>query len=428
MKTGRNVIDVLDERRLVHQVTSRKGLCEIVRDDSVAVYSGFDATGESFSVGQLLPLLALARCAREGKKAVLVVGGSTGMIGDSSGGKAKRYFLESETVAGYATAMIQQASNQLTTLFGNAVEVLDNSAWLKDVSFFEWASQVGRYFNAQELSKLVAFEDRKERGYSLAELCYPSLQGMDFARLLDSHNCRVQIGGTAQWGNITQGIAFIKKTRGEQVYGITVPYEERSNAKKWGREGNDRVWLSPKLTTPFEFYQYFLNSDDRDVERYLRRLTFLEQREIEDITSEHDRAPQMRYAQRTLAYELTALVHGASVAGHSEDASELLFGAKPIDPQKISRVISVVPAIPIEAFEPLTTILVSSGLCTSATDARRAIDQGSVTLNSSIVKDIDTQVTPSILIGGQYATIGRGKKRCIAYTTMYTENSRERVA
>jgi tyrosyl-tRNA synthetase len=298
------LLDQLEQRGMLEQVTNRAALDELLAKPGQAIYVGFDPTADSLHVGHFLPVLMLARFQRAGHRPIVLVGGATGMIGDPSGRGSERQLLTPEDVAGNCAAIRTQLSRFVSFEGDNAAIMVDNADWTRPVSYLDWLRTVGKHFTINYMmakeSVRRRLEDR-EQGISYTEFSYMLLQANDFLHLFDHHNCTIQAGGSDQWGNITAGTELIRKTRASEAFGITFPLLETSSGEKFGKSAGNAVWLDSKRTSPYQFYQFWIRTDDRDVERLLRLFTFLDLLEIDVVIERHKEAPEQRTGQKRLA-------------------------------------------------------------------------------------------------------------------------------
>jgi tyrosyl-tRNA synthetase len=400
-------VDELKWRGLIQQVSDER-LGELMRAEKLSLYSGFDPTASSFHVGNLVPIFALKRAQLHGHKPIALVGGATGMIGDPSGKADERKLLSVETIE----ANLQAMRKQLERFVENAVMV-NNGDWFRDFSYLGFLRDVGKHFTVNMMlgkeSVRARLEDR-ESGISYTEFSYMLIQAYDFLWLHDHHGCKLQIGGSEQWGNITAGIELIRRLRAKEAYALTLPLMLDSQGKKFGKSEKGAVWLDANLTSAYDFYQYFYRVDDRDVAKLLRFLTFLDEKTILELEAALARAPEKREAQRVLAQEMTRVVHGAEAVRQAEEAAAALFTGerKPgqIPPGAPS---SELPAGRLTAGWPLVDALVETELCKSKSEARRTIEQAGAYVNDQPVQAVDHKLGPADAREG-IILLRRGKK------------------
>src|SRR2546426_12253387 len=330
-----NILEELEGRGLIADCTDRNELNKKAGSSHLALYCGFDPSAESLHVGNLVPLLALRRFQLAGHHPIAVAGGATGSIGDPSGKTAERQLLTMEMIA----TNIASVKEQLRRLLDfetktNPARLVDNASWTADVSFLDFLRDIGKHFSVNQMtgkeSVRARMEDR-EVGISYTEFSYMLLQAFDFYVLSRDYQCELQIGGSDQWGNITAGIDLCRKKLGKQVFGVTLPLITNADGSKFGKTEAGAIWLDPKRTSVYRFYQFWINTDDRDVIRYLKYFTFLSREEIGALEREHAEKPEGRAAHKALAKAVTDLIHGPSATTEAQQASEILFDGGAID-------------------------------------------------------------------------------------------------
>src|SRR5690625_2522071 len=326
-----DIIQDLKNRGLIHQTTDTEGLKEHLSKNQVTLYCGFDPTADSLHIGHLLPITMLKRFQKAGHKPIALIGGGTGMIGDPSGRTSERSLNTTEVVKGYS----QKIEKQLEKLLNlkeeeNVVIARNNSDWLSDLTIIDFLRDVGKHFTVNYMLAKESVSARIEQGISYTEFSYMLLQSYDFLNLYEQENCTLQIGGSDQWGNITAGMEFIRRSREDKdedikVYGLTVPLITNADGTKFGKTAGGAVWLDPEKTTPYEFYQFWINTDDRDVIKFIKYFTFIEEEEIKFLEEEVKNNPGQREAQKRLAEEMTRDVHSAEALKQAQKISESLF-------------------------------------------------------------------------------------------------------
>ena len=394
-----------------------------VESDKVfTLYCGFDPTSDSLHVGSLVPLLALRRFQMAGHRPIAVAGGATGSIGDPSGKNQERQLLTPETLE----ANIAGVKEQLVRLLdfdaaSNPARLLDNSRWTSDVSYLDFLRDIGKHFSVNMMvakeSVRSRMEDR-ESGISYTEFSYMLLQAYDFYVLCRDYHCELQIGGTDQWGNITAGIDLCRKKLSRTVYGLVLPLITNADGTKFGKTEQGAVWLDPAKTSVYRFYQFWINTDDLDVVRYLKYFTFLDEERIAGLEREHAANPAAREAHRTLAHEVTHLVHGADAATEAVRASQILFGGEldGVSERTFGEILGEIPTREVDRtrFEgegaPLVDLLVHSELCPSKGQARKDAEGGGVYLNNVREADVQRRVKTGDLLFGKYVLLRKGKK------------------
>ncbi len=414
------LLQELSARGMVEQITNEAGLEELLSKPGAAMYIGFDPTADSLHVGHLLPAVTLARFQRAGHRPIALVGGATGMIGDPSGRSAERNLISVEEVEANSEGIRRQLAHFVSFEGESPAIMVNNAEWTVGVSYLDWLRDVGKYFTVNYMlakeSVRRRLEDR-EHGISYTEFSYMLLQANDFLQLYDRHGCRIQGGGRDQWGNITAGADLVRRRRSTEVFGITFPLLTTSSGEKFGKSAGNAIWLDPEKTSPYQFYQYWIRSDDRDVERYLKVFTFLSLDEIGAVVAEHQQNPDRRTGQRKLAEELTRLVHGDQGVNTALRASEVLFG-KEIDgfsDRDLSDIFADVPSFQLTRGElqqglRMSEALVRAGAFKSRGEATRAIKGGGIYLNNRKVTDIGKTLGERDLASESMLVLRSGKK------------------
>jgi tyrosyl-tRNA synthetase len=412
-----NLYAEFEWRGMLYDATD--GAREALAKDKVTAYIGFDPTASSLHVGSLLPIMALARLQRFGHSPIALVGGGTGMIGDPSGKSQERTLLSIEQIDANARGMRAQLERFLDfSASPNAARMMNNADWLRKVGMLEFLRDTGKHFT---VNYMLAKESVKRRigtgedGVSFTEFSYMLLQAHDYLHLHNAVNCTLQLGGSDQWGNIVAGCDLVRKVRGAKVNGVVMPLVTTASGTKFGKTEAGTVWLDPERTSPFKFYQFWLNTDDRDVVKYLKFFTFLDRAMIAALEQAVVEAPERREAQRTLAREVTALVHGPEELARAERATELMHGGGAA--QSAADILAVSADVPttmmsMEQFvkSTNTTITVAVGLAESNGAAARLIKQGGIYINDQRVTDERGSLTAAQLIDGQVLMIRKGQR------------------
>lgn len=411
-----NLFDELEIRGLVHDRTDRAKMSRAFEKGGMSVYCGFDPTSDSLHVGSLIPIAGLMRFQRAGHRPIALVGGGTGMIGDPSGKSEERNLLSAEALERNLEGIRVQLERFLDFQGGaNAARVANNAEWLNEIRLIDFFRDVGKHF---PIGYMMAKESVKSRiadaGISYTEFSYMALQAYDFLHLFQEENCLLQIGGSDQWGNITAGIELIRRVHGKSAYGMTFPLITTSDGRKFGKTEKGNIWLDPKRTSPYRFSQYWIQTDDRDVGRFLRYFSFLPVEEIDAIEKAHLASPEKREGQRRLARELTTLVHGEDSARSAERAAEILFGAE-LDGIEKSDLLAAAEEMPRTRMSerlpyPLVDALVATGLSKSKSMARLDIRGGGISANNHIVTIEQTTLTDDHLLFDEYLLLRKGKK------------------
>jgi tyrosyl-tRNA synthetase len=379
-------------------------------------YAGFDPTAPSLQIGNLVPVMLLAHLQRSGGKPIVVLGGGTGLIGDPSGKSEERPLLEGSVVAENAARQREQLSRFLDfTDSPTGTLMVDNRSWLESLELVTFLRDVGKHFTLSYMLQKDSVKGRMSAGISYTEFSYMLLQAFDFLHLYQTFGCELQVGGSDQWGNITAGIELIRRVEGGDAHGVCAPLITTAAGAKFGKSEKGSVWLSAELTSPYEFYQFWINADDRDVESYLKIFTFERREAIAALLDQHSENPGARIPHKALALEVTARVHGPELAQSAAEASLTLFGeANPADAKVATwkMLAAEVPHGPLPATigrdSAVVDLVASSGVVRSKGDARRQIQQGGIYLNGQQVTDATATVGPPL--HGGYYWIRRGKK------------------
>ena len=412
-------MDLLSEfewRGLVYDAT--EGLREVFARERLTGYIGFDPTAASLHVGSLLVIMALARMQRFGHSPIAIVGGGTGLIGDPSGKSAERTLMTTEQVEANVEGIRRQLSRFLdfeTTT--NPARLVNNAEWLSKMSAIELMRDVGKYFTVNYMLAKESVKRRieSEDGISYTEFSYLLLQSYDFVMLYDRFGCTLQMGGSDQWGNITAGVDLVRKLRGAKAHGLVLPLVTTASGTKFGKTEAGTIWLDPALTKPFEFYQFWIKTDDRDVGRYLKAFTFLPAERIRELEEVTHRTPEKREGQRELAREVTRLVHGDGAVRDAEAATEKLFSGD-VSTMSVRELLQVFPNVPssdapyVADGWPVVDLLSASGVTTSKSEATRLIRGGGIYINNRRITDEKERVSPEHAIEGQLFVIRKGKK------------------
>ncbi|WP_312899514.1 tyrosine--tRNA ligase [Corynebacterium variabile] len=409
-----NILDELSWRGLVAQSTDIDAL-RTELDTPTTAYVGFDPTGPSLHAGHLVPLLMLARLQRAGHTPILLAGGATGMIGDPRD-VGERSMISEETAAENVERIRKQLASFVSFEGENAAIMANNMDWTGSMSVVDFLRDVGKNFSLNTMLSRDTVKRRLESdGISYTEFSYMLLQANDFVQLRRNHDCRLQIGGSDQWGNIVSGVDLNRRVDGEVVHGLTVPLVTDSEGRKFGKStGGGKLWLDPEMTSPYSWYQYFLNAADADVIRYLRWFTFLGQEELDRLAVEVEERPFKREAQRTLAREMTALVHGEDAVAKVEKAAEALFGKAELaelDEQTLASALSETEVAAVAADATILDLLVGAGLEKTKGAARRTVGEGGAYVNNERISEIDWTPSAEDLLHGSWLVLRKGKKR-----------------
>jgi tyrosyl-tRNA synthetase len=414
-----NLYDEFQWRGMLHEATP--DLQKILAEEKLTAYIGFDPSAASLHVGSLLPVMGLARLQRFGHTPIAIAGGGTGLIGDPSGKTKERQLLTPEQVEENLSGIKEQLSRFLDfEATPNPARIINNADWLAPISMMEFLRDVGKYFTVNNLLAKEAIKRRleSEEGISFTEFSYPLLQAYDYLILHDRHGCTLQMGGSDQWGNILAGVDLIRRLRSARTHGLVFPLVTTAAGVKFGKTEAGAVWLDPKLTSPYRFYQFWLNTDDRDAIIYLKFFTWLTKEEIDQLEESVRAEPEKRRAQRELARHVTALVHGETELEKAVRASEVLFG-KEISGLGVQEILDIFADVPSSELEKskldgdgftITDALVVSGLAPSKGEARRLVQGGGVCVNNRRVSDARQTISDADLIDGQLLVLRKGAK------------------
>ncbi len=404
-----NVYDELKARGLINQETS-EDIKEILKEKQT-VYCGFDPTGDSLHVGHLLPIVILKHFENYGHKNIALVGGATGLIGDPSGKKDERTLNTKETVKEYSDLIEKQLLrflNKEQTFFTN------NANWFSQLSAIDFLRDYGKNFGINYMINKDSVASRLETGLSFTEFAYTIIQAIDFAHLYENYNCTFQIGGSDQWGNITSGLELIRKrNENAKAYGLTVPLVTKSDGSKFGKTEGGAVWLDPEKTSPYEFYQFFLNTDDESVIKYLKTFTFVSLDEIKTLEEQVKEKPFLREAQKVLAKEMVKFVHGEDSVKIVEKISEVLFtgNLSELTVEEIENNFNSIKRYNLDDNINILDLLINSELASSKREARELINSKSIKLNGNSLNNCEEIITKDKAIGQKYILLKRGKKK-----------------
>lgn len=410
MSAPLSVLDELTWRGLVYQHTD--GLADALKAGDVGAYAGFDPTGPSLHVGSLVPVMGLAHLQRAGHRPVALVGGGTGMIGDPSGKTSERQLTSPEEVERNSRAIEEQLRMFLDFTGPRAARMRDNATWLSKLGAVDFMRDVGKHFTVNYMLAKESVQSRIEGGISFTEFSYMLLQAYDFLELYRREGVTLQIGGSDQWGNITAGLELIRRVEGATAHALTMPLVTNASGSKFGKTESGSVWLDAKMTSPYKFYQFWINVDDRDVGRYLRYFTLLPRNRVEELDATVASAPEKREAQQTLARDVTSRVHGDEAAGVAEEVSRVLFGkAEPSSlTERVLRALAEeVPFAQAPTAPTVADALVTLKLVASKSAARRLIDQGGVYVNGDRAA-AGTDLASAKPLAGGYHLIRKGAR------------------
>ena len=413
-----NIIDDLMWRGAINQMTDEEGLRQLTQEKAVSLYCGVDPTGDSMHIGHLIPFMILRRFQLAGHRPVIVIGGATGSIGDPSGRTSERVLQTKEQVQ----HNVEKLTAQMKRLFltsqedQEAVRLVNNYDWTKELSLLDFLRDYGKHFNLNTMLAKDVVASRLEVGISFTEFSYQILQSIDFLQLFRKEDVQVQIGGADQWGNITAGLELIRKVEGAEAraYGLTIPLMLKSDGTKFGKSAGGAVWLDPEKTTPYEFYQFWLNQDDRDVIKYIKYFTFLEKEEIEALEVSVQEEPHKRQAQKRLAEEVTRFVHGEAALQDALKITNALFtgDVQQLNADEIEQGFKNMPTFESEKVEQnLATWLVDLGIEPSRRQSREDIQNGAISINGEKITDLEHVWTPEQSFEERFVLVRRGKKK-----------------
>ena len=414
-----NVFETLKERGFIKQTTNIEQITALLSEERVTYYVGFDPTAPSLHVGSLVPIMAMAHLQRAGHQPIAIIGGGTTMIGDPTDKTEMRPMLSQEQISDNAKRLLAQLQRYLNLdnkkaapadaqTASEAGRFLNNADWLLSVNYIEFLRDIGKHFRVNEMIRAEGYRQRLERelGLSFLEFNYQLLQAYDYLRLFQEYGCRLQLGGDDQWGNILAGVGLVRRIEGEQVHAITFPLLTTASGAKMGKTAGGAVWLDAEQTSPYEFYQYWINSDDRDVSRFLAYFTFLPMDEVRRLGDLEDEA--IREAKEILAYEVTQLAHGKAEADKAQAASRAAFGGGNLNAAEMPT--SVIPSERFDSGIPIMALFHEVGLANSRSEARRLIQQGGAYINEKQCRAID-MVVGTDLLEDDALLLRAGKKR-----------------
>ncbi len=416
MDVSNHIFEELQWRGLVYDYTEE--VPPLLARDKITLYNGFDPTADSLHVGHLIPMLALARFQRFGHTPIALAGGGTGMIGDPSGRSAERNLLGREELAHNLDRIKGQLARFLDfEVKSNPARLVNNGDWLSRLNLIDFLRDIGKQFSVNVMLNKDSVKSRLDGGISYTEFSYMLLQSYDFLHLYREFDCVLQTGGSDQWGNITAGADLIRR-EGGRAHALVYPLITQADGSKFGKTAAGSVWLAPERTSPYRFYQFWINTDDRDVVDYLKKFTWLSRAEIDELAAVHEARPHEREAHRRLAREVTGMLHGADALDRAEKASDVLFGGslEGLSGDEIADIFAEVPSSEIPSTDlenglNLIDLLVQAGVASGKGDARRSIEGGGVYLNNLRVEDGAGPIGSAAAIDGRFLILRKGKKR-----------------
>ena len=407
-----SLTDDLLWRGLIQDSTGLDELRPLLDAGPATFYVGFDPTAPSLHVGHLMQVLTARRLQLAGHRPLLLVGGATGQIGDPKE-SAERTLNSPDVVAGWVERIREQLSPFVTYSGENATQLVNNLDWTGEMSVVEFLRDVGKHFPVNKMLAREVVRARLETGISFTEFSYQLLQANDFFELHRRHGCQLQYGGSDQWGNITAGVDYVRRRGAGPVQAFTTPLVTKSDGTKFGKSESGAIWLDPQMTSPYAFYQFWVNADDRDVSRYLRYFSFRSREELEELEKATAERPQARLAQRALAEELTTLVHGEREMAQAVAASQALFGRGSLDelaPETLRAALTEAGLVHLDELPDVAGLLKESGLVPSMKEARRVIAEGGAYVNNTRISEVDATVSADDLLHGRYLVLRRGKR------------------
>ena len=411
-----NLLEELSWRGLISQTTEFEKLSDHLLGGKRVVYCGFDPSADSLHVGSLVPLLALKRFQESGHKPIILIGGSTGLIGDPSFRDAERPLLDKDTVSDYVAALTKQVGQFVNLEGPNAAKVVNNLDWTSNMPVIKFLRDIGKHFSVNSMIQRDSVRTRIDRdgeGISYTEFSYMLLQAMDFLELARSEGCTIQIGGSDQWGNMVSGVDLIRRELGEEAHAVTLPLVTKADGTKFGKSSSGAIWLDKTKTSPYAFHQFWLNSADKDVIRFLKYFTFLQTKEIEGCLEEVTERPQDRYAQKQLADILTTLVHGKESLQSAKRIALALFGGNILQLKEEDFKQLAMDGLGMFEVEPpigLLAAMADSALVKSRAEARQLVKSGGVSLNGGLITLESFEMDFSDALFGRYYLLRRGKK------------------
>lgn len=409
------LLEDLKWRGLVYQQTDESGIEEILNKEQVTLYCGADPTADSLHIGHLLPFLTLRRFQEHGHRPLVLIGGGTGMIGDPSGKSEERKLQTEDQVE----VNVQGISNQMHKIFEFGTEkgakLVNNKDWLGQISLIDFLRDYGKHVGVNYMLAKDSIQTRLEHGISFTEFTYTILQAIDFGHLNKTFNCKIQVGGSDQWGNITSGIELMRRMYGQtEAYGLTIPLVVKSDGKKFGKTEGGAVWLDASKTSPYEFYQFWINTTDDDVIKFLKYFTFLEKEEIETLEKSLNEAPHLREAQKALAENVTRFIHGQAALDDAIRISKALFAGdlQSLSAMELKEGFKDVPQVELNhETTNIVEAIVESGISSSKRQAREDVNNGAIYINGVRQQDVNYELTNEDKIEDEFTIIRRGKKK-----------------
>ena len=409
------LLEELQWRGLIYQQTDEQGIEDLLNKEQVTLYCGADPTADSLHIGHLLPFMTLRRFQEHGHRPIILIGGGTGMIGDPSGKSEERVLQTEDQVA----KNVEGLSAQMHKLFEFGTDkravLVNNKDWLSQISLISFLRDYGKHVGVNYMLGKDSIQSRLENGISYTEFTYTILQAIDFGHLNRELNCKIQVGGSDQWGNITSGIELMRRMYGQtEAYGLTIPLVTKSDGKKFGKSESGAVWLDAEKTTPYEFYQFWINQSDEDVIKFLKYFTFLSKEDINRLEQSRDEAPHLREAQKALAENVTEFIHGKEALDDAIRISEALFKGdlKSLSIKDIKAGFKEVPQVEVsKATTNIIDVLIESGIASSKRQAREDVNNGAIYINGEREQSVDHNLTDEDKFDNEFTIIRRGKKK-----------------
>ncbi|MEZ0479838.1 tyrosine--tRNA ligase [Planococcus sp. SSTMD024] len=410
------LIEDLNWRGLLYQQTDEEGMAEVLDREKISLYCGVDPTADSMHIGHIVPLLTLRRFQLHGHRPILLVGGATGMIGDPSGRNEERQLQSTEQIDRNVDSIKKQMEQIFDFQTENGAKMVNNRDWIGGMSVIEFLRDFGKLISVNYMLAKDSVASRLEGGISFTEFSYTLIQAIDFNHLYNEYNCRVQIGGSDQWGNITSGLEVIRKTHEEEAkaFGITIPLVTKADGTKFGKTAGGAVWLDAKKTSPYEFYQFWINTADADVVKYLKIFTFIERQEIEALEKSVETEAHLRKAQTVLAEEMTKLIHGEEALRDAQRITKALFSGdlKSLSADEMKAAFKDVPSVEMpKQAKPIVDLIVDSKVSPSKRQAREDITNGAISINGEKIRDLEYVVDDKDRLDDEFAIVRRGKKK-----------------
>ncbi|HDJ4571955.1 TPA: tyrosine--tRNA ligase [Staphylococcus aureus] len=409
------LIEDLKWRGLIYQQTDEQGIEDLLNKEQVTLYCGADPTADSLHIGHLLPFLTLRRFQEHGHRPIVLIGGGTGMIGDPSGKSEERVLQTEEQVDKNIEGISKQMHNIFEFGTDHGAVLVNNRDWLRQISLISFLRDYGKHVGVNYMLGKDSIQSRLEHGISYTEFTYTILQAIDFGHLNRELNCKIQVGGSDQWGNITSGIELMRRMYGQtDAYGLTIPLVTKSDGKKFGKSESGAVWLDAEKTSPYEFYQFWINQSDEDVIKFLKYFTFLGKEEIDRLEQSKNEAPHLREAQKTLAEEVTKFIHGEDALNDAIRISQALFSGdlKSLSAKELKDGFKDVPQVTLSNDTTnIVEVLIETGISTSKRQAREDVNNGAIYINGERQQDVNYALAPEDKIDGEFTIIRRGKKK-----------------